>query len=131
MPRDYPPTVPKMCSDCPWRREEARPEWLGPHSPIEWIRIAHSDRAVACHQTIRTEPGEKEGSWDDPKIRQCRGVAAFRGNVCKKPKHPDLLSEPDEAAFLTNDEFLEYHGGEPMTPIDLYGPMDGEERDDI
>ena len=126
----FPPTTPKMCSDCPWRREEAKPGWLGPHTPLDWIKIAHSEQPVACHQTIVvTNPLEGEGDWDHPKLRQCRGVASFRGNVCKSPKHPDIEAGPrDEAAFLPNDEFLEYHGGEPMTPIDLYGPLSTDEE---
>jgi hypothetical protein len=125
-----PPTTPEMCNDCPWRREEATPKWLGPFTPLDWIKQAHGEGPVACHQTIVvTNPLEGEGDWDHPRIRQCRGMAAFRGNVCKSPRHPDILSEPDERAFLTNDEFLEYHGGEPLDPIDLYGPLSTEETE--
>lgn len=122
--QEFPPAVPKPCNDCPWRRE-ATPGWLGPHTPKDWIKIAHGEQPIACHQTIVTEPGEERGDWEHPQMRQCRGAAIFRANVCKNPRHPEIETGPGdtESCFATNDEFLEHHGGGPMEPGDLYGPL--------
>ncbi len=32
-----------------------------------------------------------------------------------------------KTCFATNDQFLEHHGGEPMEPGDLYGPLSNED----
>ncbi len=129
--RGYPDATPEPCNDCPWRRV-ATPGWLGPYLPSDWIKIVHGESPIACHQTIRVEEGATEGDWDDPKMRQCRGAAIFRANVAKSPKHPDIVTGPadEESCFGSNEEFLEHHGGEPMTPIDLYAPLSNAKYED-
>jgi len=123
--RKFPPATPEPCNDCPWRRA-AIPGWLGPYLPSDWIKIAHSEAPIACHKTIVvTDPLEMTGKWDHPKLRQCRGAAIFRANVSKQPKNPTIETGPPdtESCFGSNEEFLEHHGGEPMTPIDFYAPL--------
>lgn len=122
--RGYPPPTASPCNECPWRRI-AEPGHLGPHLPADWIKIAHGETPIACHKTIRVAEGRTEGDWDDPKMRQCRGAAIFRRNVAKSPKHPDIETGPHdpEGCFASNEEFIEHHGGDPMTPIDLYAPL--------
>jgi hypothetical protein len=101
-----PPPVPKPCNDCPWRRVAMR-GWLGPHSAAEWLRIAHGEQPIACHQTIRREDWEAEG------LRQCAGAAIFRKNVAKLPRWDQDAArqfKPDtETVFASDAEFEEYH----------------------
>jgi hypothetical protein len=111
-----PPAVPKPCSDCPWRRNAA-PGWLGPHTAQEWIRLAHGEAPIACHQTIPkgSDEMEPEKTWAVPGVRQCKGAAIYRTNVFKSPHNPtdaEHDSEADaEAVFssVTGDDFIAYH----------------------
>lgn len=125
--RDYPDPTPEPCNDCPWGRI-ATEGWLGPYNAQDWIKIAHGDSAIACHQTIVIQPGEQRGDWDHPKMRQCRGAAIFRANVGKCPRNASIATGPpdEDQVFGTNEEFLEHHGGEPMEPSDIYGPLSTE-----
>lgn len=121
---DLPPATPRPCSDCPWRRAAA-PGWLGPYSPTEWLDVAHGEAPIACHQTMdkAVRPVDGVHSWDEPGIRQCRGAAVYRANVCKSPYNPtDAANEAerDTATVFAGDvEFLEHH-----TPVyeRLYEP---------
>ena len=110
--RTFPPPTPKPCDDCPWRRIATR-GWLGPMDAHEWIEAAHGESAIACHKTIRRTNDEGVGDWDNPEMRQCRGMSIFRENVFKVPRHPDLEPGPEDRVnvFATNEEFVDYHVG--------------------
>lgn len=107
------------CNECPWRRKAA-PGYLGPMDPDEWLEAAHSDVAIACHKSIK-EAQAGVGDWDHPVIRQCRGAAIFRANVCKSPRDPEVVTGPvdRESVFSNNREFKEHHA--PMYE-EYYGP---------
>lgn len=128
-----PDATPEPCNECPWRRV-APSGYLGPYSPLDWIKIAHRDTPIACHKTVVvTDPLEGIGSWEHPKLRQCRGAAIFRSNVGKEPRNPHVVTGPEdtEGCFATNEEFLVHHGDEEeLTPMDLYTAytFDGGER---
>lgn len=102
------------CNECPWRRESA-PGWLGPMDADEWVALVHSEEAIACHITI-----EEEGDWTTPGIRQCAGAATYRGNVCKRPRDPEvaLLPADRDKVFATPGQFLEHHTADDKD----YGP---------
>ena len=123
MTKRLPEATPSPCNECPWRRE-AEGGHLGPYSPLDWIKIAHSDSPIACHKTVVvTNPLEGIGDWDHPKIRQCRGAAIFRANVAKTPRNLDVITGPvdKESCFGTNEEFAAHHGDEDtITPMDMY-----------
>lgn len=113
-----PPAVPRPCNDCPWRRNAA-PGWLGPYSAEEWIRLAHTETPIACHQTIK--PGFKadmHGGWDDPGLRQCMGVAIYRHHAMKRMMNPtDAYFEAKENRERVFDDilgrdFIGYHNRE-------------------
>lgn len=93
------------CSECPWRRISA-PGWLGPNSPKEWITLAHSDQAIACHLTIA-----EDESWTAEGVRQCRGAAQYRANVGKLPRDGEVAVGPTdkESTFASPGEFLAHH----------------------
>lgn len=113
---EIPKPTPSPCSECPWRRRSV-PGFLGPHKPEEWCEIAHSDAPIACHKTVVvTDPIERTGSWTHPKLRQCRGAAIFRANVCKTPRNPNRAVGPEdkESVFASNDEFINHHRKERM-----------------
>ncbi len=121
----FPPATASPCSECPWRRV-AIPGYLGPHTPLDWVRIAHGEGAIACHKTVVvTDPLEGTGDWTHPKLRQCRGAAVFRANVGKLPVNPTIVTGPlnEESCFGTNEEFLEHHGGDPADARDIYGAL--------
>jgi hypothetical protein len=138
-----PPAVPKPCNDCPWRKN-ATPAWLGPFSAQAWLEIAHSDTPIACHETIPTgQPSLGEANVQDPQdvwggssIRQCKGAALFRVNVCKSPRnrsdaeHDTPHDDPLLATvFANNAAFLAYHGSVPMAykGEQIREPVDGME----
>lgn len=99
---DLPPVVASPCSECPWRKS-AVAGYLGPHSAKEWVRMAHGETAIACHKTIQVDE-----SWEG--ARQCAGSAAFRANVCKRPRDPNVASGPPrEDVFSNNEEFVSHH----------------------
>ena len=100
----FPDAVPKPCVECPWRRDST-PGFIGPHTAEEWVRMAHSEIAIACHMTIQEE------SWDAPGIRQCAGAGIFRANICKSPRNPEVvvLEADRETVFGWNDEFVAHH----------------------
>ena len=108
--QEFPEAVKEPCNECPWRRD-ASVGHLGPHTAREWTRMAHSETAIACHKTIEGDDG-----WDGKKIRQCRGAAVFRANVCKTPRNPSVAKGPEnhEAVFSNNEEFVNHH--EPYDP---------------
>lgn len=124
--RVFPETTAAPCNECPWRRD-AIPGYLGPYTPLDWVKIAHGEQPIACHKTIRVHnPLESTGSWDDPKIRQCRGAAIFRENVGKSPKNPTIITGPHDPVAVFDDtlDFCRYHGDDEVTtPIDLYSPL--------
>lgn len=103
-----PPATPNPCDECPWRRDSLA-GYLGPLDAEGWIQHAHGDFPIACHKTIAPKIGQAE--WDDPGIRQCRGAASFRANVCKEPRDPEVISWPPdpERVFDSNEEFLDHH----------------------
>lgn len=110
MTKQYPPTTPRPCIECPWVRT-ATPGHLGPSTAEEWCEVAHSDLPVACHLTVR--PGQG-GKWDDGVVRQCAGAAIFRANISKTPRNPSIArGEPDrKLVFAWDDEFVAHHEGE-------------------
>jgi len=128
-----PDATKRPCSECPWRRESAA-GWLGPMGPLDWLRAADGELAIACHKTIKTEDGESVGNWDDPDILQCKGVAVFRANTCKEPRDPEIVTGPvdREDVFANKQEFYDHHGGEgELNFMDLMQPLgtpEGENR---
>ncbi len=60
------------CNDCPWRRK-SMPGWLGSEQePEEWVQTALSESFVECHVNSPN---------------QCAGLAIFRANIYKRPRH--------------------------------------------
>lgn len=118
-----PDAVKEPCNECPWLVTSARGH-LGPYDPRKWIRIALTDSPIACHKTIVvTNPMEGEGSWDHPKIRQCRGAAIFRANVAKVPKDPEVATGPEDREEVFDDvvDFCHHHGDDEIeTPMGIY-----------
>ena len=101
-----PDVLNKPCFDCPWRRNAAQ-GWLGPFTAEEWVEMAHSDIAIACHITITDE------DWDDEGMRQCAGAAIYRSNVAKSPRYPQVLTLPaDLDTVFGFGEFVKYHNRE-------------------
>lgn len=104
-----PGACPKPCKECPWRIESAA-GWLGPLSVDEWIMLAHSDEPIACHLTISETDENGVGSWDQDKIKQCRGAANYRRNVGKSPRNPNaLVGEQDDSCFASPMAFKDHH----------------------
>lgn len=111
MPTSLPPATPKPCDDCPWLRSSL-PGWLGPFSPHEWVELAHGEQPIACHKTIKNTNDEGEGDWTDPAMRQCRGAAIYRTNVCKSPRDSAIATidaADRELVFSWRDEFIQHH----------------------
>lgn len=103
-----PAVQPNPCNECPWRRISL-PGWLGPFTAEEWNEMAHSDAAVACHTTIH-DAVDGEGDWDDPRLRQCAGIATFRTNICKSPRDPEVATLPrDTENVFGYGEFVAHH----------------------
>ena len=99
------PPYGKPCRQCPWRRKSA-PGLLGPWDARDWLDLAHSDEAIACHLTI---PEGSDGR-DTALMEQCSGAAIFRGNVAKRPRDKTVIVLPrDDAVFTSNAEFLAHH----------------------
>jgi len=98
-----PDALSKPCNDCPWRYDSTE-GWLGPYSARQWIDLANSDEAIACHETI-----QESGSWNG--AFQCAGAALYRGNVGKLPRDPEVavMQEPGNDCFISSMEFLEHH----------------------
>lgn len=109
---EFPKSASGHATSAPWVRN-ARPGHLGPHPAKYWTEMAHSEAAVACHKTILTVGEDGQGDWQDPAIRQCAGMAIFRSNVWKSPRHPEIVTLPrdDEPVFSWDDEFIEHHEG--------------------
>ena len=107
---EFPPNTLQPCSECPWRRRSA-PGWLGPMTAQQWIGTVHSDAPIACHMTVTEVDEEGHGDWAADGIRQCRGAAMFRANVCKNPRHEHIETGPHDTVrvFANNNEFLEHH----------------------
>lgn len=109
-----PEATPRPCSDCPWR-VNAVPGWLGPYDADEWLALAHSDEPIACHQTINEDECNEDGEadWEQRGLRQCRGAAIYRKNICKSPRDPQVAIGPvdREAVFSNPMQFKEFHGG--------------------
>jgi hypothetical protein len=105
-----PEATARPCNECPWRRNAAR-GYLGPFTAEEWLLLAHSDEAIACHLTI-----EEEGSWEG-NTKQCRGAAICRANMAKTPRDPEVITGPKdrELVFGTPMEFREHHQREGRT----------------
>jgi len=107
-----PAATPNPCNDCPWRRKSAR-GWLGPYDADEWIALAHSDEPIACHETIDEDAVDDEGEadWNQPGLRQCRGAAIYRKNICKSPRSADVAIGPvdRETVFSNPMEFKNHH----------------------
>ena len=113
--------VASPCNECPWRKD-SRPGHLGPHSAKQWIRMAHSDTAIACHKTIQISE-----SWEG--TQQCAGAAAFRANVAKRSRDPRVIQRPPrDDVFPDNESFVEHHtrGKEHWEPSDMWDFEEGE-----
>lgn len=108
-----PPPTEKPCNDCPWRRI-ALVGWLGPFASHQWVFIAQSDKPIACHKTILRVNEDGIGDWTNPEMRQCRGAAIFRANICKSPRDPEVVTGPvdKDAVFASVAEFTAHHEGE-------------------
>lgn len=103
-----PNATPTPCNDCPWRTNATK-GWLGPYDADEWVMLAHSDEPIACHQTI---PGNVDiGDWETDGMKQCRGAASYRANVCKSPRDPQVARGPvdRENVFTSPMAFKEHH----------------------
>jgi hypothetical protein len=102
-----PPTRKEVCAECPWSRD-AVPGHLGPNDAETWCEVAHSDSPVACHMTLTHE------GWLSPNVKQCAGVAIFRGNIGKSPRDPRIerWERNVDTVFAWDDEFIAYHEGE-------------------
>lgn len=83
------------CHDCPWRRE-ALPGWLGGSTADQWLADAHGEGLALCHTCGN---------------QQCAGMAIYRANVAKTPRHAVLLRLPADRdkVFATPNEFKEHH----------------------
>lgn len=105
-----PDATPNPCNDCPWRRTSTR-GWLGPFSASDWVSLAQSDMPVACHLTI-----DRDDDWEQPGVKQCRGVAMFRKNICKAPRDPAVVVGPrdTEKVFGRGTEFMDHHDNTPL-----------------
>lgn len=105
-----PAATPNPCDDCPWRRNSIK-GWLGPQTADEWLALAHADGPIACHQTIKHADENGEADWDDPGLRQCRGAAIFRANICKSPRDPEVARGPADRdrVFSWDNEFKGHH----------------------
>lgn len=96
------------CLECPWLRK-AVPGHLGPLKAEQWCEMAHGEGPVACHMTVQSD----DQPWSE--VRQCAGMAIFRANIFKSPKHPKvaLAEERDTTSvFSWDDEFIKHHTGE-------------------
>lgn len=105
------PPAKNPCNDCPWRRNSIR-GWLGPTSAEDWVRLAHTDAQIACHQTIPEGSDDNDPVFED--MTTCAGATIFRANVCKSPRTTRGLPEYQlpadrERVFSWNDEFLAHH----------------------
>jgi len=103
MPVSLPPACAKPCKECPWRRESAG-GWLGPWTAEEWVALANSDEAIACHTTI-----EIDGVWT-ARTKQCAGAASYRKATGKVPRDRQVACGPVQDNCFTNRvEFLDHH----------------------
>lgn len=111
-----PETTAKPCRECPWRKVSTA-GWLGPYGPADWIAIAQSETAIACHLTIADEVEGGDSAWDHPSTRQCAGAASFRQHLCKSPRNRELAVGPErrEEVFESPMEFLNHHLPEGVT----------------
>lgn len=104
-----PEAVHSPCKECPWRKN-ATTGHLGPYSAEEWIDIVKSEEAIACHMTF-----SGNATWSTPGIRQCKGAATFRDNICKLPKnrtdaaYREVSQDEKSKVFRQPGEFIEYH----------------------
>lgn len=104
---NLPDVTVRPCNECPWLRT-ARPGHLGPNTAKEWAEMAHGESPVACHETIT----HADQDWRE--LRQCAGMAIFRANIFKTPRHPKVAraKEPDtDRVFAWDDEFIAHHEG--------------------
>lgn len=99
-----PPAVPKACKECPWRRD-SEPGHLGPYDAATWILAVHGDAPIACHETIKSN----DQPW--PELKQCRGSAIYRANVCKTPRNRAVVVGPVDTAtvFDRDEDFIAHH----------------------
>ncbi len=83
------------CSDCPFRRDSL-PGWLGGNTPLDFVRMAHSETSYRCHAKIGPH---------------CAGLAIFRANVLKELRDRDAFRLPPDKkkVFSGDNEFIEYH----------------------
>jgi hypothetical protein len=85
---------------------------LGPHTAEEWIKMAHTEAPIACHQTI---PRGEDGQWDDPKLRQCMGAAIYRLHAVKYMRNPSDAQRTAVAdrehvfSDILGRDFIAYH----------------------
>jgi hypothetical protein len=72
----------------------------------DWLACAHSDAPIACHQTFT-----EDDDWNQPGMKQCRGAAQYRANVCKSPRNGEVVVGPvdRENIFANPMEFKEHH----------------------
>ena len=72
----------------------------------EWVACAHSDEPIACHMTFT-----EDDDWDQEGIKQCRGAAIYRANVCKSPRDREVVVGPAdrETIFANPMEFKAHH----------------------
>lgn len=107
-----PPATPAPCDECPWRRESAA-GWLGPYDAEKWLRLAHSDQAIACHQTVG-----KGQTWGEEGVLQCRGAAQYRANTAKLPRYRQVAVGPADPwkIFGNAQEFRDHHERKPSSP---------------
>lgn len=94
----------RPCRECPWRKKSL-PGYVGPTKPEDWIGLAHSDEKIICHLSRRA---------------QCEGAAAYRANVLKRPRDPEIIiREKDKAVFSSPKEFITHHRSMGKTSAEL------------
>lgn len=107
-----PPVRKNPCGECPWRLISA-PGWLGPWTADEWIALAHSDEAIACHTSLPegSDDMDEDEIWDTEDVFQCAGSASYRKNLGKSPRNPEVITGPvdRENIFTTPMAFKEHH----------------------
>lgn len=88
----------------------ATPGYIGPEAIEDWLKMAHGETPIACHETIKAKE-DRETTWK----AQCAGAAIFRSNIHKSPRDPEIETLPrdDELVFSWDDEFVAHHDLRP------------------
>jgi hypothetical protein len=92
---------PKMCAECPFRKDSAK-GWLGPWDDSdEIINQSQNESGLACHMRIEHEENG-EVSYDDTHV--CVGSMAYANATCKVYRAPTLREAQKKVAQTVKDE---------------------------